>query len=320
MAFRFKLGEPIEKGFRRIGADQIERARAQIAAGADPVTEVHEARKAIKRVRALLRLGREGLGEAVFQTENARFRAIAVQLAPARDTHVINATLIKLAADAPADLAASIARFKEAAIEGGNGAQPLADVARPLADLERAQNRFRRLRLSPDTFDTIQRGMVRNYRRARKLAAAAYEERDDETFHSWRKGVQAYWRHMQLLSRAWPEQFDAGVAVARELSQILGDDHDLALLAARLAAVPDGALAEADRRVIEHQIRTRQERLRRAAHPRGALIFAETPKAFGRRIGAIWHAGVAKHSIDAALVEREEGAPPRPAARSAAGK
>ena len=45
-----------------------------------------------------------------------------------------------------------------------------------------------------------------------------------------RKAVQWHWRQMSLLGRAWPDEFAVRVTAARELSQMLGDDHDLAML------------------------------------------------------------------------------------------
>ena len=84
MAFRFKLGESIEKGFRRIGLEQIDRATVQISGAEDPAKGVHELRKSMKRIRALLRLVRSGLGDTVFKAENARYRDIASGVAGAR--------------------------------------------------------------------------------------------------------------------------------------------------------------------------------------------------------------------------------------------
>ncbi len=52
----------------------------------------------------------------------------------------------------------------------------------------------------------------------------------DEDFHALRKSVQQHWRHMQLLSRAWPEALSARADEAKALSQLLGEDHDLYVL------------------------------------------------------------------------------------------
>lgn len=297
MAFRLRIDEPIEKGFRRIGAEQIERARRQLAANADPATEVHEARKCLKRIRALLRLGREGLGEAVFRAENAQFRTIAASLASARDDHVMVETIVKLMAEDDGRLGGALGRLKAAVLANRAPETETAAVGRTEADaaLERAARGFKRLRIAPNSFATVERGFVRNYRKALKCRDLAYAEGTDEAFHEWRKCVQTYWRHMALLSRAWPALFEVHIEAARGLSQALGDDHDLALLRQGLAALPAGTLPADDVQAIEALIAARQGALRRAAKAQGQLIFAERPKAIGRRITAVWESAVRAH-------------------------
>lgn len=296
MAFRFRLDEPIEKGFRRIGAEQIERARLQLKANADAAAEVHEARKCMKRIRALLRLARDGLGEAVFRAENARFRDIAGSLASARDDYVLLETIVKLAADNEGQATSlALTRFKQAVVAQrsetpGDGTDRRAEAD---AALDRALRRFRRLKLAPDSFATLERGLVRNYRKALECRDLAYTDNTDEAFHEWRKCVQAHWRHMALLSRAWPTLFEAEIEAARSLSQTLGDDHDLALLRIKLSALPPDTLSTRETEAIDALIETRQAALRRAARSQGEVIFAERPKAHGRRIAGVWHGAAA---------------------------
>lgn len=296
MAFRLKIDEPIAKGFRRIGIEQIDRARRELAAAADPAREVHEARKAIKRTRALLRLGREGLGDETFRAENAAFRAIAHSLASARDDHVLLQTIAKLATEERGDGAAALARLKTAILnaraassddKSASGARTEAEAA-----LEEARRRFRKLKLEPDSFATLEAGFVRNYKQAISRGEAAYARQSDEGFHDWRKSVQTFWRHLALLSRAWPPLFAAHIDATRELSQILGDDHDLAMLRHKLAEIAPDAISTDDAETVEALIRTRQGALRRSARPLSAIIFAERPKAIGRRITTIWDGAV----------------------------
>lgn len=296
MAFRLKLGEPIEQGFRRIAVEQIERAQSQINAKKDPAAEVHEARKCMKRTRALLRLGREGLGDDVFRAENARFRAIATALAPARDDHVMIETIVKLMTSEEVGHAThALARLKAAVlVQRAQNALSIGDgLAEADTELEHALRRARRWQIQPDCFSTLERGLVRNYRRGLARRERAFQENTDEAFHDWRKGVQALWRHMQLVSKAWPAHFEGHVELARELSQILGDDHDLAILREKMKALPPPALSEEDRQKIESLLGTRQHALRRAAKPRGDMLFSERPKAHGRRIATVWEAAVA---------------------------
>ncbi|WP_072391036.1 CHAD domain-containing protein [Hyphomicrobium sp. CS1GBMeth3] len=303
MAFRLKIDEPIAKGFRRIGVEQIDRARRQLASATDPATEIHEARKAIKRIRALLRLGREGLGDEVFRNENTAFRSIAASLASARDDHVLLQTLAKLAAEEPGNgtepaldsLKTAILNVRARASDGEDS-----DDGRTEADagLEQARRRFRKLKLEPDSFATLERGFVRNYRKAMACGEAAYAVETDDAFHEWRKCVQTFWRHLVLFSRAWPSLFQAHIEATRELSQILGDDHDLALLRQKLAELA-GVVSPHDAETIDTLISARQAGLRRAARPRGEIIFAERPKAIGRRIAAVWEGAVKLRHADA---------------------
>lgn len=303
MAFRLKIGEPIAKSFRRVGVSEIERARRQLAADSDPATTIHEARKCLKRIRALLRLGRKGLGEEVFRSENEAFRSIAQSLAPARDAHVLLQTIAKLSAEDGAQTAGMLARLKDAILantspasvsDGAADARAEADVA-----LARAARRFRRLRLTPDSFATLEHGFVQNYAKGREWFDAAYADGEDESFHEWRKRVQALWRHLALLSHSWPALFATYIEATRELSRVLGDDHDLALLRAELRALPAGGLSRKEAQALEALIADRQARLRRAAHALGKKVFAERPKAIGRRISAIWDAAAEAERKDA---------------------
>lgn len=295
MAFRLKLDEPIEKGFRRIATEQVQRARTQISAGQNPTTEIHEARKCMKRIRALLRLVRDGMGEAIYRAENARFRAIARSLSPARDESVVRETLAKLVATASQETVSAFERFK-AALRQSTASDPPSDTASRAqipALLDRAVRQIRRLHIDPDSFETLERGLVRNYRRGIRCFESAYVEETDEAFHEWRKCVQTHGRHMQLLSRASPPLFEAHIATARELSQMLGDDHDIAMVRERLDEVDAEDLSCPDRDLILRAIEAQQRTLRRGARLRGQVMFAERPKAHGRRISAIWTSAVA---------------------------
>lgn len=306
MAFRLKVDEPIEKGFRRAGVEQIERARRQLMATAAGASEVHEARKCMKRIRALLRLARKGLGETVYSEENDSFRAIANSLAGERDHHVLLETIVKLMAETDGSTALALKHLKDAvtATRAPTTADAAAEgYAEANASLERSMKRFKRLRIEPDDFSALEQGLVRNYRKGLERRAIAYAENTDEAFHDWRKCVQAHWRHMTLLSKAWPQLFSAQLEAARELSQILGDDHDLALLRAKMAELPADALPKEDSLEIETLIQVRQNALRSLAKPAGDIIFAESPKAHGRRFAGIWRGAIARLNEENAGVQ-----------------
>ncbi len=65
----------------------VERPSTRVRADADDV--VHDLRKRCKRVRALLRLVRDSLGEDVYKSENRVLRDAARGLSPVRDAVVL---------------------------------------------------------------------------------------------------------------------------------------------------------------------------------------------------------------------------------------
>jgi CHAD domain-containing protein len=292
MPYRFKIDEPVEKGFRRIAREQVEAALAELAAEEIKPTGVHECRKALKRLRALIRLAGPAIGDGKARRQIKALGEIAGLLSERRDQAVMLQTLGKLAADggpAAADLLAPL----RAHLVGRSG-----EEAEPLDRVRAAQARLRLLREAKKLshtrfrrrgFAALEGGLQKCYRQGRKALKDAYNEPTDEAFHSLRKAVQWHWRQMSLLARAWPEEFAVRVAAARELSQMLGDDHDLALLTGAAISVED--LSEESKEAIVALCQRRQRHLRAAAEHRASRLFAETPKAFIKRMRAYWQFG-----------------------------
>jgi hypothetical protein len=96
MTYRFKLQEPIGQGVRRVGLEQIEIAEAKLSSKDDISAAIHDARRCLKRVRALLRLIRPGLEESVYRREAERLAGIGKLLSGVRDLEVMRQTLGKL--------------------------------------------------------------------------------------------------------------------------------------------------------------------------------------------------------------------------------
>jgi CHAD domain-containing protein len=294
MAYRFKLDEPFAQEFRRIGLAQIERAGRELARGRERTLAVHETRKAMKRLRALLRLMRPAIGEEVFRCENGRFRDIAHWLAGEREFDVLVETIAKLEALPQAGRHRKLlATFREevaAARAQHTGASDGTATKEALTRLAEAKKEFARLEPHGEGFGVIGKGLARSYRKGRRTVAAAYAEPSDEAFHDVRKAVQLHWRHMALLARAWPELLEARVAAARELSQTLGEDHDLAVLVSFARGIAPDKLAPAEVEAVVDLARGRQQQLRTAARPLLARLYAEGKRDFVRRLGRYWSA------------------------------
>ncbi len=100
--------------------------------------------------------------------------------------------------------------------------------------------------LERDGFDLLRPGLRRAYARARKTFRSARKKRSDEALHEWRKRSKDLWYALRIVRRAWPAVLGATADEAHELSDRLGDDHDLAVLNADLDEV--GAQLTAEQR------------------------------------------------------------------------
>src|SRR4029078_3487685 len=175
-------------------------------------------------------------------------------------------------------------RVRDAADSNPEGTA-VSDALRALSALEPA---VAGLAIYPDDFQVVADGVRRRYKAARQAFAEAFATGHDEDFHDWRKGVQHHWRHMQLLAPSWPAVLNARVEDSRALSQILGDDHDIALLS-RLISTPTMVFGTPDdTESFLQRCRKRQKALRREAQARGERLFAERPRAFVEHIEEHW--------------------------------
>jgi hypothetical protein len=81
---------------------------------------------------------------------------------------------------------------------------------------------------------------------------------------------------------------DATADEVHDFTDLLGDHHDLAVLAEDLAGREQ--VDPAQRETLKALIEARQSTLLGEARGAGGRIYAEKPKAFGRRLRAYWRA------------------------------
>jgi CHAD domain-containing protein len=292
MAYRLKAGRLLAKSILRVGHEQIERSTSELGQNPNPHDGVHQARKAFKRLRALLLLIRPIIGETAYACETQRYRGLGQRFSGARDVQALIDTVHKLEASAPF---AEKRRAVDAILEHLHGERIRAEEALAqehtgsgLKALSEAQEAFASLTVQDATMDGVVCGLEAGYRRGRQCFFKAYDKGDDEHFHDWRKAMQRHWRHLQLVSPAWPEALQPRIVLAQELSQLLGDEHDLSVLRQRVAVQCGSLLVDDEMAEFLKLCRKQQEELRRLAKGRGARLFGEKPKAFRLRIANYW--------------------------------
>ncbi len=255
-----------------------------------PEQTVHEARKALKRARALVRLQREALGGKRFRRTNAALRDAGRRLAGARDAEVVVDALERLVEGHPKRLAGSpaidelraglVAERERARADTRQGAPARAAI---VAELRQTRNSLERWEPAsrkgvPREQRTARRGLERIYREGRLRHKRARKTETSEALHQWRKRV----KDLRYAAEALRLQ---GVArQADRLGETIGEEHDLALLREHLRRHRRCFRGEqATHRTLKELIRGRRRRLRRRAWRLGEDLYRRKPGRFVRR-------------------------------------
>jgi CHAD domain-containing protein len=294
MGYRLEADESFPEGIKRIAREQLDQAVHQLTEADDRDEAVHEARKHFKKIRAVLRLVRDEIGEDVYQPENVCYRDAGRKLAPVRDSFIQVETLDALttrfaetlALDAFGALRDALVRrhadTKHRILEQERAADEV------VAALSEARGRMAHWPVEHDAAAAFDHGLRRVYKRGRNRLADARDEPTVETLHEWRKRVKYLWYHTRILQPIWSAPLDQLADATHDLSSYLGDYHDLAVLRQTVVEEPDLC---GDGHVAQHLIGLidrRRAELQAAAWPLGERIYVETPNAFVARIAAYW--------------------------------
>jgi CHAD domain-containing protein len=309
MAFRFENHETPIDGVKRIASERLEQAIA--AAGIRPrpsPEDVHEIRKDLKSLRALLQLARGHMVKTTRGQENLVLRDAGRTLSSTRDAEALLEALEKL--------------FGAPEHPKGEALQPIGgqiiDRIRQQLQTEAARSLTQRelktvtemlssmrTRIPDWVFATgvIQRGSMllasgleHTYRRGRQhfriVETIGMENATDELWHEIRKQAKALGYQLRLLRKIWPSALHAWIDALDELSDDLGDDHDCALIQQRILQLPfeptDTEEQVYARQALLRAIDRRRHRLKLFSLNRARMIYVEKPARFVERLSVYW--------------------------------
>ncbi|MGH8528344.1 MAG: CHAD domain-containing protein [Nevskiales bacterium] len=287
MNYALQAGQTLSENLRRIAGEQITLAHAALRAYPQDPEGVHEARKCLKRLRALLRLAREPLGESYAQ-KNVALRDLAHGLAGLRDLESLLELLPVLRKSAPKVLTrAGLARLREALHSSVLPPEKMQEqVEQTSTALQAAAERIAAWPTLPDDAETLVAGAARTYRSARRRMRDAFTEPSPDSFHEWRKQVKHHGYQLRVLQPLWPKFIGAQEKLMDELAEALGEEHDAGLLHQKLTGELGETLRPGSRLCWQTICAQFQDVRRERARLLGARAFAEGRGAFARRLTA----------------------------------
>lgn len=315
MSYRLEPGEPTGEGLARIVGEEIDAARDDLGSEeTDRHEAVHEARKRFKKIRAVLRLARGRLGDDLYSAENTWYRDAGRALSRVRDAQALVETAEELGGWAEAtgrvedaaveeEIAVALAERRERVVATSDLDARAAAIATALDERRQGLDDWPLVGEGEDAahLSDLGEGLGWIYGKGRAAFEALVAGRpadgcwsgDDHAVHEWRKRVKDLWYVGRILEPVWPAGLEGWVEALDDLSDLLGDHHDLAVLG--------GVLLE-ERLVDPEVARTalataveRQVELLAEAIPLGRRIYAEDRQAHVARMLTYWDAWNTEH-------------------------
>src|SRR4051794_15544839 len=173
MAYKLSLDD-LAASVKRVAGDQLGTAAQGLDDPDDPVEAVHDARKRLKKTRALLRIARPAMRPDAFRAYNRELRDQGRALSGARDADVMVETVDALAEH-------NTRRVKRAHFMAVRGRfVAAAGTALPEHRVSALAGRVDRWPLGGISSETLAEAVTTTYRRGRKAAA---RPATDENLH-----------------------------------------------------------------------------------------------------------------------------------------
>jgi CHAD domain-containing protein len=281
------------QGLRRIFKQQTGRALEALGGSSPPTDrDVHDARKRLKEARATLRLLRKVLGDRVYRRGNVALRDVARPFGEARDARVVADAFDELAGRFPPAHKCTVDAVR--AVLAGDRRRIRQTVLADKTGLESARKgvqsvRKRVLRRAIDKrgWPVLGAGLKSVYRAGRTSLRAARRSPSVERLHEWRKQTK-YLRHeVEVLQTMKAKLVNDLEKRAHRLTDLLGEDHDLASLRVRLG-LRGGGFPRSFTLTLERLIDSRRAELQSEAFALGRRVYGVTPKEFESKLRACW--------------------------------
>lgn len=291
MSYKIKNKKKFHKQFRKRLLNQVDAAIQEIQDGSLPFDKkVHQVRKRFKKIRGLLRLGIKTVGKKRYKKENSRFREYGHRLGGVREARVYLTTLDDVANESVDKR--KIKGLKQALEEAYTHIRKTTleeDVLKNLAkDLQKTRKMYAEMPLKKSGNEAFIKGLSRVFSRGKKALKKAQKEPNTENFHELRKRVKYLWYHMRLLKKSNKQVNGAYANILDDLSDDLGDAHDLSDLETRLKKekMPGN---KKQFNALQKEINNRREKLRRKSIKKSRGVFVEPGDTFVQRQVHFWN-------------------------------
>jgi CHAD domain-containing protein len=292
--YRLRKAENIDVGVKRIATALVRSNISDLSsARLDLAVAIHAARKRCKVIRGLLRLVRSSI-KVDFRTLDKQVGDASARLSFLRDCDVMTETVRRLRkrsdesiSNEELSLVESILSERLAPSEVHQNEQK--QIALFLEDMRALLIRIPTWSFRAGLKKAVRSDFAKIYRQGLELMTASSRMPSDANLHRWRKKAKYHEHQLQFLSNRWKGRASKRIAKLLRLAELLGDDHDLAVIQTQLRehekAYSDVQKAGIDR--FLEVLANRRSQLQSKAFEMGKELYSRCPAAIAKKLSRL---------------------------------
>lgn len=292
--YQIDIRIPLQESLRHVLLSRLDSVEEDIRTNGDVHQIIHESRRTIKRIRAVLKMIRDEIGYSNYYRENRFYRDLARRMTPIRDSYVLLRFMGKLSEEHPRLLPVELNHELEETLTGrmeealSSFQNERGGVGALKMDIEEARERvgcFCELR---HRFRSVSKGIKRTYARGRKRMNALHPASGPEEYHEYRKVTKDLQYQMEVLQPLYPRLLKAYASTLSKHTELLGEARDLdrfgSFLGDWLIHRKKESIGKKTGDLLEHQRSAMLDKVYRKA----PMIYAESAGQFTGRLGNYW--------------------------------
>ncbi len=292
MAFRIQPDESVSRGVQRLAVKSLKTARRELGRQTPPGDEaIHEARKSVKKVRAIVDAIEAGGGRASANSRK-RLRRVSRVLSPLRDADAMLTTLAELRRRNPrlfteqtfTRLRRELSTKKREAMDAVERQGRWKHVERDLRVLRASAKRWR---VGHHGFAALESALRSTHRKGWRALNRAEQSQDAADFHEWRKKMKALWYQLRLLEGGGGV-IKQHIAALHRAEAWLGDEHNVVVFCGELSKNASICAGPFDLQRLTAAADRYQCELRRKALATARPIYRRKSRAYVRAIERVW--------------------------------
>jgi CHAD domain-containing protein len=286
--------ESISKNIHRILLEQIQYILMQSEKSREEVHKsIHETRKSMKRIRAVLRMIRDEIGYSSYYRENTFYRDLGRELSEIRNFEVLSESIKQLQADLSNTIPPGVFTLLEKELErqrnmvlGGEARlhQWLKEISEKV---EMARDRIYDFPIRHNDFRVFEGGLRRIYRQGKRSLRTARNDPTPTQLHDLRKKIKYFWYQVEILHPIFPGPMKAYASTLETIAEDLGVYHDLQVLQEFLDEsniIPEQKINE----TLHEACLAKKSMLLYNICPLAEIAYSEKPAAMINRLASYW--------------------------------